>query len=170
MTRITNGEVFLYTFKEGILSAIAHDLRLRLKRFRLEFDGAEVVGKFIASSLVVDGVMLGEKLDDTVLSDRDKSKIRAAVLGEVLRTSEFDKVVFRGRVSQEGAILVAKGELEMVGTKQPLRVQARLREGRYVGEIELTPSLWGVRPYRALGGTLKVQDRVRVCFDLPAEG
>jgi len=39
-------------------------------------------------------------------------------------------------------------------------------------EIELKPSDFGIAPYRALGGALKVQDRVRVVLTLdpPATG
>ncbi|MFT6395853.1 MAG: hypothetical protein ACJAYU_000595 [Bradymonadia bacterium] len=168
MIRITKGTVHLFTYKEGVLSAIAHDLRLTVKRFRVQVDGANVTGFFMPESITVDGAMKNGKLNERGLSDKDKSKIRSIMAGEVLRTSQFGKVNFTGIVTQEGLALVARGELELVGKKQQLEVAMRRRGDNITGEIEIQPSRWGIKPYRALGGTLKLQDRVRVVFELPA--
>jgi hypothetical protein len=44
-----------------------------------------------------------------------------------------------------------------------------VRGARLVGELELAPSQWGIKPFRALGGTLKVQDRIRVAVHANAD-
>jgi hypothetical protein len=44
-----------------------------------------------------------------------------------------------------------------------------LRGERLTGELEIVPSHWGIKPYRALGGTLKVQDRIRVAIQAAAD-
>ncbi len=167
MIRITKGTVHLFTYTEGVLSAIAHDLRLTVKRFRVQVDGENVSGFFMPESIQVDGAMKNGKLNERALSDKDRSKIRSTMSGEVLRTSQFGKVNFNGTVTQQGLALVARGELELVGKKKTLEVAMRRRGDNITGEVELQPSLWGIKPYKALAGTLKLQDRVRVVFELP---
>lgn len=169
MTRITRGDVRLFTFKEGVLSAIAHDLQLTVKRFRVELRDDQVKGFFMPESIVVDGAVKNGRIDERALSDKDKGKIRTAMASEVLRTSEFGKVSFEGTVAQEGLALVARGELELVGKRVAIEVPMRQKNGQVMGDIEIQPSRWGIKPYKALGGTLKLQDRVRVTFALPAE-
>lgn len=168
MIRITKGTVHLFTYKEGVLSAIAHDLRLTVTRFRVQVDGEKVSGFFMPESIQVDGAMKDGRLNERIIKDRDKSKIRTTMAGEVLRTSQFGKVNFTGTVNQQGLALVARGELELVGKTQPIEVAMRRRGDHVTGEIEIQPSLWGIKPYSALGGTLRLQDRVRVVFDLRA--
>ena len=169
VTRINKGQVRVFTFKDGLLSAIAHDLQLTVSRFRFEVRDAAVSGFFVADSIVVDGAVKDGQLAPKALSDKDKSKIRTAMAAEVLRTSEFGKISFDGTVSQEGLAIVARGDLQLVGKTAPIEVAMRRKGDSVVGEIELQPSRWGIKPYKALGGTLKLQDRVRVAFELPAQ-
>ena len=55
--RISKGEVHLFTYKDGVLSRIAHDLRLSVRRFRVVVDGTTVRGEFFPETIQVDGVM-----------------------------------------------------------------------------------------------------------------
>ena len=168
VTRITKGTIRVYTYKDGVLSAIAHDLQLTIGRFRLEVRDDAVSGFFVSDSITVDGAVKDGKLVPKALSDKDKGKIRSTMAAEVLRTSEFGKVSFSGTVAQEGLAIVARGDLELVGKTQNIEVAMRRRGDSVVGEVELQPSRWGIKPYKALGGTLKLKDRVRVTFELPA--
>ena len=167
MTRITKGTIHLFTYKEGVLSAIAHDLRLTVNRFRIQLDGDDFTAVFMPDTIVVDGAVKNGALDERALSEKDKGKIRATMQGEVLRSSQFAKISYAGKVAHEGVVLIARGDLELAGKKRPLQVTMRRTTGRVSGEVEIKPSEWGIKPYRALGGTLKLQDRVRVTFDLP---
>ena len=169
MTRITKGQVKLFTFKDGLLSAIAHDLQLTVSRFRIEVRDDQVSGFFVTDSIVVDGAVKDGRLDPRVLSDKDKAKIRTTMAAEVLRSSEFGKVAFSGTVSQEGLAIVARGDPSLVGKSVSIEVAMRRKGDSVVGEIEIQPSRWGIKPYKVLGGTLKLQDRVRVTFELPAQ-
>lgn len=165
---ITRGTVHLFTFKEGMLSAIAHDLQLTVKRFRVVVNGAAVAAELFTDTVVVDGAVRDGKLAPQVLSDRDRDKIRATMAGEVLRSSQFGRATFAGTATVEGDHVVARGELELVGKRQPIEVAMTRAGATLSGDIELVPSRWGIRPYSALGGTLRVQDRVRVVFTLEA--
>lgn len=168
MIDVTEGEIHLFTYKEGMLSPMAHDLRLSVGRFRVRLDDAQFEATFVPESITVDGVMRGDRLHVDVLSDKDKAKIRTVMQAEVLRTSQYARVVFRGALEEKGVLMAAKGELELAGRKRPLEITVRRTAEGVKGEVELKPSTWGIRPYKALGGALKLQDRVVVRFALPA--
>lgn len=169
MTRITSGTIHLFTFKEGMLSAMAHDLRLTVNKFRIQVHDERFDATFIPESIVVDGAVKNGAVDPKVLTDKDKAKIRATMQGEVLKTSQYGRIRYTGTLSHEGVVLVARGELELAGKKKPLEVTIRRTSTGLRGEVELTPTVWGIRPYKALGGALKLKDIVKVTFELPAD-
>jgi hypothetical protein len=161
--------IYIYTFKEGLLSKLAHDLRLTVTRFGITARGTEIDARFEPASLRVDGVMRGGKLERGEPSESDRSKIRDNVLRDVLRTSEFPEVRFSGRASSREPPFTVSGELTLCGVSKPISVLLIVRAGRLEGELELKPSEWGIKPFRALGGTLKVQDRIRVAVHANAD-
>ncbi|MEY4510635.1 MAG: hypothetical protein RLZZ450_2757 [Pseudomonadota bacterium] len=154
--------IYIYTFKEGLLSKLAHDLRLSVQRFEISARGTEISARFTPASLHIDGVMKDGKLVRTEPSDNDRRKIKDNVLSDVLRASEYGEVRFEGRAQSREPPYHVTGELTLCGVTRPLSVLLMVRGERLVGELELVPSQWGIKPFHALGGTLKVQDKVRV--------
>jgi len=160
--------IYLYTFKEGLLSKLAHDLRLSVVRFEISARGTELSARFEPSSLRIDGVVKDGKLDRSQPSESDKKKIRD-VMSDVLRTGDYPDVRFVGRANSREPPFTITGDLTLCGVTRPISVLLMVRSDRLVGELELIPSQWGIKPYRALGGTLKVQDRVRVAVHANAD-
>lgn len=161
-----SGRVQLFTFKEGLLSRVAHDLRLHVERFEIVRADDEITARFETGSIVVDGVMHGAQLDPHELSARDRSKIVETMREQILQTRRYPAVTFRGRLDEK-ALRVA-GELTMVGVPRPLTVVAKRAGTRLQVAITLRPSEWGIQPYSALAGTIRLQDRVRVELELDA--
>lgn len=161
--------IYIYTFKEGLLSKLAHDLRLTLARFEISARGTEVSARFEAGSLVVDGAMKGGKLERGDLSESDRKKIRETLQGDVLHTRDHAEARFVGRSASREPPFTLEGDLTLCGVTRPLSLMLLVRDERLVGEVEIVPSLWGIKPFRALGGTLRVQDRVVVRVDASAE-
>jgi len=161
--------IYIYTFKEGLLSKLAHDLRLSVQRFEISARGTEVSAHFAPGSLHIDGVMKDGKLLRNEPSESDRRKIRDNVLHDVLRAADYGDVRFEGRASSRESPFTVVGDLTMCGVTRPLSVLLMVRGARIVGELELTPSQWGIKPFRALGGTLKVQDRIRIAVHANAE-
>ena len=58
-----DAELVVFTKKEGLLSKVAHDLRLSLARFEISRDGDTVRGRFWPDTLTVDGAMRDGRLD-----------------------------------------------------------------------------------------------------------
>lgn len=165
----------VYTFKEGLLSRLAHDLRLSVPRFEVGLSAGRVDAWFDPASARVDGVATGDRVDPDALSPRDKATIEATVRDEVLGV---ERVRFEGRVDGAPPIGVA-GRLILhphVGGKPgpemrvEMRVPVRLAGDQLHVETVIQPSAFGVRPYRAMGGALRLADRWRVVLRLPWPG
>lgn len=158
----TQGSVHVYTYKAGILSPMAHDLRLRLERWEVEQNGSQVIAKFWPESLVVEGPMIRGEVRLEGLSDRDKASILTTVRTEILLIARWPEVTFSGEVSPTSVA----GELTIRGVTQALRAPLRRDGNQTIGDVEIAPSRWGIAPYKALGGAIRLQDRVRVVFRL----
>lgn len=166
---MTTHEVRLFTFKAGLLSRIAHDLRLHVERFRIARHDDEIVASLDASSIVVDGVMHGSRLDPDGLGVRDRAKIAETIRSEVLHARAHPNIEFRGTLNADaGERIRVKGTLTLLGVRRPVSLDA-VRSGQRVrGSVTLTPSEFGIRPYKALAGAIRLQDRVRIDLDLDA--
>jgi len=164
MQAVLDAEIRVYTFKEGLLSKLAHDLLLDVSRFHIELQDGAVRADFETTSLVVLGPMRDGKLVEG-LSESDKAKIRESMQGEVLRSERYPRAHLDARATRDASGVRISGSLTLCGSSQPLELTLTQASGRLRGEVELCPSRFGIRPFRALGGALKVQDRVRVRID-----
>lgn len=163
----------VFTFKEGVLSAVAHDLRIRVERFTIDVDEAAgtVQATFSASSLRVDCAMKNGREDFDALSDRNRREIEDNIAGDVLHAKRHPEIVFRSTrpmTGSEGDERHLEGTLSLHGAERPLRVTARRQAGKWVTEVELRQPDFGIKPYSAMLGTLKVQPIVRVRVSVPA--
>ncbi len=168
MKTITSGTIHVFTFKDGILARLAHDLRLTLMDFEVHVDDRMVRAVFFPASLKVDGTMRKGKLDTTELSTSDHQKIHKHIVEDVLHTSKYPEIRFEGEATEEkDDRFFIDGQLEMHGRFAPIKLNVTHKLRRYRGFIPLQPSKWGIAPFKALGGAIKLQDRVEVTFDLP---
>jgi hypothetical protein len=166
---LTSGRIEVFTYKEGVLSPIAHDLRLRLERFEISHDEAAVEGRFWPDSLVVEGAIEHGRLNENVLSPAQRDEILDNVRRKILTTSVHPLARLNAQTTTGVETYELSGELELVGSTRPITFTVHARDRRLQGELELRPSDWGIKPYRALLGAIRLADRVRVRFDLPDE-
>jgi polyisoprenoid-binding protein YceI len=64
--------------------------------------------------------------------------------------------------------LSVTGELELGGQRGPVAFELTERDGRLTGEATVKQTTFGIKPYSALFGALKVADEVRVAIDAQA--
>jgi polyisoprenoid-binding protein YceI len=159
-------DCFVFTFKEGLLSPVAHDLRLRLTNFSLDVDaaGTAVVASFDTSSLRVDTPMKDGAENPTALSAADKEKIAGQIRDDVLHSAKHPEAKFRSSsVSARGdGGYDLQGELTLHGVSKRIDAQTRLVAGRQQLELTLHQPDFGITPYRAMLGTLKIRADVIV--------
>jgi len=165
----TDGTIHVFTYKDGPLARFAHDLRLTVQRFSVQVEGRGVRATFDPRSLVVDGVVKGTRIDTRTLTEKDVREILENLERHVLRWRQHPEIAFTGRVvaSQDGVLMV-KGALRLVGREGPLEVSLKRQGDRVVGEASLMQTRWGIQPFSAMLGAIRIKNVVLVRFDLPA--
>lgn len=164
----SSAECLVFTEKEGLLSSVAHDLKIRVTEFSLAWDGTTLTARFDPRSLrVVDAIVNGRE-DPSALSDRDKKKIEKSIIADVLHARKHRRIEFVSRdVVPEGKGYRIDGELTLHGVTRPIRAKANLRGGRWTTQVFIDQPDYGIEPFRAMLGTLKVKPRVRVRVSVP---
>ncbi len=173
----TTAECHVFTFKGGMLSAVAHDLRIRVGRFTIEIDeeAGTLEARFFADSLRVECAMKDGREDPGTLRESQKREIEGNIVDEVLHARKHPEIVFRAKCAAptsaaKGAVEEQRleGTLALHGAQRPLRTTARRQGERWIAEVELHQPDFGIKPYSALLGTLKVLPTVRVRVSMPA--
>jgi hypothetical protein len=167
MHELPGGRLEVFTFKEGLLSGAAHDLMLELERFEIRTDGARVEARFYPATLRVVGVMRDGQLDQSAPSARDRSEIAENIRSKILHTDRHRDATFEANVQGDDDPRKLIGTLTLHGHTTPMEVEVRERAGMWQGEVELRPSSFGIAPFKALLGAIKLQDRVIVRFAVP---
>ena len=168
----STAECLVFTYKEGLLSAVAHDLQIRVERFDLDIDegGLSVSARFDAASLRVVGAVRDGTVQPDVLGEADKQKIQHNIQNDVLDTSAFPDIRYAASsVTPEGEGFRIDGELTLHGKTRPLSIVAREKGDRIVAEAELHQPAFGIKPYSAMLGTLKIKPNVTVRCSVPRE-
>lgn len=159
-----DARIEVFTFKEGVLSRVGHELRLTAERFRLSVNGDTVELDIEATGLKVANAVKDGRDDPGALSAGDRAEIERALHQEVLESHRYGHIQFRGTLSGQEVV----GSLTLHGQSHPLRVPLRLEGGRRTGRVRLDQRSFGITPYRALMGALRVGPEVEVRFSAPA--
>ncbi|CAG0938794.1 Protein YceI [Candidatus Brocadiaceae bacterium] len=171
----SSGKLFVYTFKEGFLSAVAHDLLIEVTKFSINLNipagginSASVEAEIQANSLkVICAVKDGQHRYD-MLKEKDKADIEEATLKDVLHSAKYPTITFRSTdIREREGVYHVKGELTLHGVTRPVEFDAQTATGKdFKGKVTLFQKDYEIKPYKALLGTLKVKNEVDVAFDL----
>jgi polyisoprenoid-binding protein YceI len=165
----SQAECLVFTFKEGLLSKIAHDLKVRATRFSIDVAANAVRAEFDSSSLRVVSAMKDGQENPDALSDSDKAKIADQISKEVLESDRYATAVFSSRTvtrRPDGGYSIA-GELTLHGVTKPVQAETHAEGSRQVVSIELHQPDYGITPFKAMMGTLKVKADVIVRLSVP---
>lgn len=164
--RRATGIVHVFTFKEGVLSAAAHDLRLRVNRFDITLEGEQIRAEFDLKSLVVEGPMEGGVFKAGQYDASKRAEVEKAMHGTVLHTDQHPRAIFVGSAREQGPGFDVKGELQLAGRSAPLGFMVRREGETFRSSFEFQPSQWGIAQYKALLGAIRLKDLVRIEFEL----
>ena len=171
----SSGKLFVYTFKEGFLSAVAHDLLIEATKFSINLNvpagninSASVEAEIQANSLkVLCAIKDGQHRYD-MLKEKDKADIEEATFKDVLHPSKYPTINFRSsNIQEKDGVYHVKGELTLHGVTRPIEFEAKTTTGKELkGKVTLAQKDFGIKPYKALLGTLKVKNEVDIAFDV----
>ena len=164
-------ECLVFTYKEGLLSAVAHDLKIRVTKFAIDVDETTraITAHFDPSSLRVVCAMVVGKEAPSTLTTTNKREIEGNIVRDVLDARAYPEIRFASpAVEEKGDAYVVKGKLALHGHERQVRVQVRRDGEHYVAEARIRQPDFGIRPYTALLGTLRVQPEVVIRIVVPA--
>lgn len=168
-----NSHCRIYTRRAGVLGRVGHDLEIQVSDFRIHLDEAtlEITADFKTNSLrVVDAVEGTTRLPGK-LSMSDKRQIEENIADDVLETNRYPTIVFRStHVEKDAHGYRIRGELEMHGVKRNLDFTARPSEGETRIEVALQQPDYGIAPFKAFAGALRVKPEVVIEVTVPFAG
>ena len=162
-----NATLTVRTRKAGPAARAGHDLVLAVGSWTatIEADGNGADGAAI--SLIADSRSLSVVEASggiKALNEGDKTTIKQTIDADVLKGCAVE---FRSSgIVADGDVARVTGELQLAGRRRPLEFELELGvDGALTGSASVVQSAWGITPYSALFGTLKVGDEVRVVIE-----
>ncbi|MEO8967215.1 MAG: YceI family protein [Solirubrobacteraceae bacterium] len=159
-----NATLTLRTGRRGAIAKAGHDLRIEVEAWRatvtLDGDPSQAVLELTADShslRVREGSGGMKSLDAD-----DRAGIEQTINQEVLKGTA---IVFRSREVSwaDNRGLFVTGDLELSGASRPISFDLQVGDdGQVSGSAVVKQTDWGMKPYTALFGTLKVSDEVHV--------
>lgn len=167
-----HGELLLHTARTGLGRRAGHDLTLRATRWTGTAEVGD--GTPLSTDVRVDVAVAGlEVLAGTggvmPLTDADRAQILDRLRSDrLLHAARHPTITYRSdAVAGTAESFRLEGHLTVAGASHPLTVTGgRSADGRVRGSATVTQSRWGIRPYTALLGALRLADDVRVEFDV----
>lgn len=171
------GSIALLTTRDGLAATAGHDLTIALTQWSAELE--------VADDLAPTGLTVRADMNSLVvregkggvkpLTDRDRREI-AVTARKLLRTDQFPAATFTatqfGRDAQGGGTLA--GTLSLAGQDRPLSLTVTPKNGAsgdepgggYHATGALRQTDFGIKPYTAFFGALKVSDQIRLEIDV----
>ena len=165
-----NGTLSVRTKKGGAIAKAGHDLLIRVRDWSATVDvGEDATPTAIELNADSTSMQVIEGTGGlTSLGEDEKRGIAQTINEEVLNGTP---ITFRStEITAHGDHLHVSGELELVGTTRPASFSLSADDGHITGTAALTQSSWGIKPYSALFGTLKVQDEITIEVDAQLPG
>jgi polyisoprenoid-binding protein YceI len=165
-----SGRLLVKTARTGLGAKAGHDLTIEVTRWRANVvvDAASPASSSVTVEVDVDSFEVREGTGGVKpLTDADRADIKGTLRGKILNTRQYPTITFTSsRVHGTAESFRIDGDLTIVGVTRPVTIEGQLGAGRAHGSAVIVQSQWGIRPYSAFFGALKLRDEVEVQFDL----
>jgi polyisoprenoid-binding protein YceI len=158
----------VHTRKGGAAAKAGHNLTIAVT----DWSGTLAIGDDPASSSVALTANSGslEVTDASggvmALGDDEKASIKQSIAEDVLKGGAIEFHSSSVEPNAEGGPLTVNGELDLLGKVQPITFELQAGDdGKLSGSAKLKQTDFGIKPYSALFGTLKVLDEIEVRID-----
>lgn len=171
----SQGTLQLHTGREGVAKKVGHDLVIEAKKWsaKVNVDGDDLTRS--TASVTVDTRSL-EVVSGTggakPLSDKDRRDIKENIDKKVLKTDKFPDITFQSsRVESKGADkATVHGDLTIMGTARPASMDITVSGKKATGTMTVRQSDWGIKPFSALMGALKLADQLTIAVEATVPG
>jgi polyisoprenoid-binding protein YceI len=155
------GSVVITTSRQGFAAKVGHDLRIGFDRWSATVQtGPESLVRArieLASFRVIDGTG-----GVAPLTDADRREITATAL-RLLDANAHPEATFVSGIISDGR---ADGRLTVRGVEAPVSLDITEIDGRWRATGSVLQSAFGIAPYKAFFGALRLADRVGIEIDV----
>jgi len=166
-----SGTLKVKTYREGLAQKIGHDLVIEVGQWDATVDiGPDRVIQSVQLNADPSSLQVREGHNGVkALTDDDRKQIQNSIDEKVLggKPIAFASTAVEAR---DGGVSV-RGDLTMADSTRPAAFDIDVSgDGQVAGTLPVTQSEWGIKPYKAFMGALKVRDTVEIVLDvrLPA--
>jgi polyisoprenoid-binding protein YceI len=161
-------------FAEGLFSAFGHDPVLAIKDFSGEVQF--VPGSFESASLKItikaDSIALGNEV-----KEKDRIDIEQTMREQVLEIAKYPEIVFVSNNISVSRLAEGRYRARVIGdltfhgaTQKNLWITSEVTVSgeslRAKGDFSLKQTDFGIKPFSAAGGTIKLKNELKFSFDI----
>ena len=163
-----NGTLSVRTGRTGAAAKAGHDLLLHVTAWQATLEVGEDPAQ---TSIVLDADATSLRVREgtggmQALGDDDKASIEETIDDDVLKRQGIEFRSTAVRTAADGSRISVQGELTLVGKARPIAFDLTVDDdGKLSGSAVVKQTDWGITPYSALFGALKVSDEVEVVID-----
>ncbi|MGH9568343.1 MAG: YceI family protein [Candidatus Angelobacter sp.] len=154
--------ITIHVGKSGLFSGFGHTHTVVAPVAQAEIDPARMTATIIVLTRQM-------KVADKDVSEKDRTQIQADMLGpKVLDAEKFPQIRFTSsRIEQTSPQHYrVSGILELHGVRKELSFAVAGGPQHYTGTTKLKQTDFGIQPFSAGGGTVKVKDQLELAFDI----
>ncbi|MCB9670520.1 MAG: hypothetical protein H6736_09250 [Alphaproteobacteria bacterium] len=167
----SSGTCEIFTYKAGLLSAVGHDLLFRVKRWSLTVEDDHIEGTFDGTSFEVVGAIKDGRVAPGALSAKDERDILANIDKHVFKGFRPRDIRFEADdVDVDDDCIEGTGTLAIPPGRHDVRFEAHIEGGKATCRLTLHQPDWGITPFKALMGTLKIKPDIKVRITVPWDG
>ncbi len=146
-------------FREGLLTSLGHDVTLRVTSLSLDVgEDHGITADFDPSSL---------RVTTEAVSASDRKDIEKNAK-KTLEAQKYPKIQFHSvSVVRDGGRARIEGDLTLHGVTSPISFEARDDGQRWNATIIFDQRTFGIKPFSAMLGALKVKPEVEVHISVP---
>lgn len=167
------GRLVVETGRAGLGAKAGHDLTIEVTRWRGEavLDPADPAASSVTVEVDAESFEVRKGTGGVKpLTSTDREEIQKIIRERILRTFRFPTITFRSaRAEGTAESFRLDGTLTVMDVARHVTVRGSASEGRVHGSATVTQSHWGIRPYSAFFGALRLGDDVEVRFDVSLE-
>jgi polyisoprenoid-binding protein YceI len=155
-----NGEMLVKIYREGMAKKVGHDLIIEVNSWDAEANIAEdPEGSTFSGSADVNSFTVRQGVGGMKpLSDSDKADIKKNITQKILTTPNIS---FKS-TGVDPSTNTVSGEMTIMGKTNPIDIKLSESGGKVTANFTVVQSKWGIKPFQAMMGALKVRDAVEI--------
>lgn len=165
-----SARLFVMTSRTGLGARVGHDLTIEVTRWsaRVSVPDPDMTTSSVSLAADAGSFVVRQGAGGVVpLSDADRAEIERTIREKILVPDVHPTITFESTaVRATGDEAEIDGDLTVMDVTRPLTARVRIEDdGSVHGRAAVAQTDWGIKPYSAFFGALRLADEVAVEID-----